>query len=155
MYLCSSSILSRSLSLSTCLSGLRGKSGRDLILSALCPMLFACTTDSFRIYDIDGDGSIDRSVALPNTARSLLTALFLSSRNELYQLLKAALSENLFDLTDDQIHILVDDTFAQVDSNGLFGACLNLSILLIAPPPLVLHHLQVMVGYPMKSMNTW
>jgi len=61
-------------------------------------MLFACTTDSFRIYDIDGDGSIDR--------------------NELYQLLKAALSENLFDLTDDQIHILVDDTFAQVDSNG-------------------------------------
>lgn len=53
---------------------------------------------SFRIYDIDGDGNIDR--------------------NELHQLLKAALSENMLDLTDEQIGTLVDDTFAQVDSNG-------------------------------------
>ena len=39
-------------------------------------------------------------------------------RNELHQLLKAALSENMLDLTDEQIATLVDDTFAQVDSNG-------------------------------------
>jgi hypothetical protein len=41
-----------------------------------------------------------------------------SRRNELHQLLKAALSENMLDLTDEQIRTLVDDTFAQVDSNG-------------------------------------
>jgi hypothetical protein len=81
--------------------------------------------DSFRIYDIDGDGYIDRyahdsSAVLEVSSPLLSPSLFLPGphRNELHQLLKAALSENMLDLTDEQIATLVDDTFAQVDSNG-------------------------------------
>lgn len=44
--------------------------------------------------------------------------VMVARRNELYQLLKAALSENMLNLTDEQIRTLVDYTFDQVDSNG-------------------------------------
>ncbi|KNC47035.1 calcineurin B [Thecamonas trahens ATCC 50062] len=54
---------------------------------------------SFRIYDIDGDGHIDKE--------------------ELFQILKASLLENyMMDLSDDQMRELVDNTFAETDVNG-------------------------------------
>ncbi len=53
---------------------------------------------SFRIYDFDGDGYIDRL--------------------ELYDCLKASLQENNMGLNEDQIRSLVDKTFREADTNG-------------------------------------
>ncbi len=52
---------------------------------------------SFKIYDIDSNGFIDK--------------------NELFQILKASLHDSFIDMTDEQMHLLVDSTFAECDTN--------------------------------------
>ncbi len=52
---------------------------------------------SFKIYDIDNNGFIDK--------------------NELFQILKASLHDSFIDMTDEQMHSLVDSTFAECDTN--------------------------------------
>ena len=52
---------------------------------------------SFQIYDVDGDGTIDKS--------------------ELASMLKASLMDS-FHLSDEQINELVEATFKEVDVNG-------------------------------------
>lgn len=54
---------------------------------------------SFRLYDMDGDGSIDK--------------------NELFDMLKAIMFDNLqIDLSEEQLRVLVEHTFDEVDTNG-------------------------------------
>lgn len=54
---------------------------------------------SFKIYDVDGDGYIDKE--------------------ELFGMLKATLFETLMlNLSDQQMRALVDSTFTEVDLNG-------------------------------------
>eukprot|EP01114_Cavostelium_apophysatum_P014696 TRINITY_DN3873_c0_g1_i1.p1 TRINITY_DN3873_c0_g1~~TRINITY_DN3873_c0_g1_i1.p1 ORF type:complete len:180 (+),score=41.93 TRINITY_DN3873_c0_g1_i1:197-736(+) len=69
--------------------------------SVLCPKgtLDEKLRFSFRLYDIDGDGFIDKE--------------------ELYNMLKASLFENfVLELSEGQMRALVDQTFAEVDVNG-------------------------------------
>ncbi len=54
---------------------------------------------SFKVYDIDGDGFIDK--------------------NELYIILRASLSESvMLSLTETQMRALVDQTFQETDLNS-------------------------------------
>ncbi|KAG9397400.1 EF-hand domain pair [Carpediemonas membranifera] len=86
---------------------------------------------SFRIYDFDGDGYIDR--------------------RELYDCLKASLQENSMGLNDDQIRSLVDKTFEEADMNGDGLIDYNEYKALVLKHPVMIKHMTL--SNPVESVR--
>jgi serine/threonine-protein phosphatase 2B regulatory subunit len=53
---------------------------------------------SFRVYDVDGDGAI--------------------TKDEMFAMLSASLLQSPLNLTQNQIKVLIDETFREADKNG-------------------------------------
>ena len=56
---------------------------------------------SFKIYDLNGDGFI--------------------SKEELFNMLKSCIHQTLVSLKDEDIRLLVEQTFSEVDTNQVWG----------------------------------